>query len=257
MRKYKQKAGGLMALVTKYPTKQDDDFFDIVTNIFKLIFPSSALVKKHLVTIVQIFVLPVIAFMVTVALIASAQPSAIDIELNVYTGEPSSAFLVVVGIFALLVIYMMTVVSVFQIRVLRSKPADSLSVLKASRSLFLPMIAVIALYFLVVTAGLAAFVIPGMVAMIVFSFAPLILVDKRRNPYKSLIDSFIIVKNHWKVVLALLVVQFLISAPGQLFDYGFGTFLMLLTFAVSIAYFFIQAIIYTRISTALKVTPKK
>lgn len=246
-----------MALVNKYPTKQDDDFFDIVTNMFKLIFPSWSLVRTHIITMVQLFVLPVIAYMAVLAILLSTNPSAVDLKANFSYGGPSGAFLFAAALLVLLVIYMTTVTTVFQVRVLRGKPADALSVLGASKSFVLPMLAVILLLSLVVIAGLAALILPGILAIIFFSFAPLVLVDKRRNPYRAMVDSFLIVKEHWKIVLALFLVQFLISAPGQMFSDTLGALLQLLSFLVSIAYFFLQAIIYIRISSSLKVAHGK
>lgn len=98
--------------------------------------------------------------------------------------------------------------------------------------LFWKYLGVCILYPLVVAAGLILLLIPGLFWSIRFSFSPIVLVDTKMGPVKSMKESYAITKgSFWKLLLFWIVMALINLAGVIVFGIGLLITMPVTTFA--------------------------
>ena len=109
--------------------------------------------------------------------------------------------------------------------------------------LFLRFLGLIILVVLAVCIGTVLLIIPGILAAFFFSMSTYIMFDKNTGVIEAMKRSYQLVKSNWLFVLALFMINIVVSLVSYIPFIGWITGLIL-----SIAYFCLPAIVYNKIS---------
>lgn len=247
-----------MQAIKQYPTKQNDDFFDIIINVFKLIKPSWNLVSEHLLVITKTLLIPLISYMLVLAIFVSNDPSIINLDaIAKEESTPTLGLWIFIVSLIPVLAYFVTAVTLIQLQGVRGKLLGSRYVLKTSFT-FMPRMFLLSLAVFVAFAfGLWLLVVPGLLVLFFLSYAPFVLIDKNSTVTEALKTSYRIVRKSWKVVLGVFVMQIILSLPAQVVEGNVATLFRAVSYVLAVAYFFLQGIIYTRIASAYKSSARK
>lgn len=164
-------------------------------------------------------------------------------------GKPVSIFISITVILLLIVIgcILLPAITIAQIESARGNKISVTETLERSKGLFLSYIVLMIIVGLAIVIGFLFFAIPGLLAMFFFSLSGYILVDKKVSSIEAIKGSFELVKSKWQWVAALFIVQLALSLIGCIPFIGW-----ILSLVLSIAYFCLPAVVYTKISTGKK-----
>lgn len=221
------------------PTRQEDDFFNILGNIFKLINKSWEALLLNLGTFILVYILPFIIIFAALMLWAgslwangdSNSFSALSIVLGI---------IVVIGISVLLVLLSIATL-IAQLASVRGKKISFQEVISQAQPFFWKFVGLGILSALVVIAGFILFIIPGFLAIFFLIFSSYLMVDKNLGVVDSMKGSYELVKQNWKVILALFLLQLIVQIPSIVPIVG-----PIIATVLGIAYFCLPAILYLR-----------
>lgn len=230
------------------PIRQQDDFFTILENSFKLIKESWEALLLNLGTFILVYVLP---FLIVAAafLILSGVAITNEGKVNLDTTEALLGSIVGIGILVLFVMVMIAT-TITQLASARGKKIGFQEVISQSQPFFWRFVGLGVLSTLMILGGLVLLIIPGIIIGVMLLFSAYVMVDKNLGVIDSIKASFDITKKNWKIVLAFIVLQFAIQLPQVIPFLG-----AIATTVLSIAYFCLQAILYLRMVEAE--TPKQ
>lgn len=227
------------------PTRQEDDFFTILGNAFKLINKSWEALVLNLGTFILVYILPFIIIFSTVIFWLGAtftnsnnHISTLSIVLGIIVG---------VGIGILLILLSIATI-ITQLASVRGQKISFQEVINQSMPFFWRFVGLGILSILVVLAGLVLFIVPGLLAIFFLVFSSYLMIDKNLGVVDSMKASYELVKQNWKIVVALFLLQFIIQIPSIVPVFG-----AIITTVLGITYFCLPAILYLRMANPTKV----
>lgn len=236
-----------MAKTSTITLKQSEDFFTLVGKVFSLIGESvNALIFNLWTFIVAAILIPVASIGLFVAAYASTTAAQDGSALEVIGIVVSAA----VGAAGLIVLILSGIAFIrIQLASVRQQKISVKEAYAGSRPFFWLYVGQNILLAIFVLAGLIALIIPGLLVIFFTVLAPYVLIDKKTSILDSLKGSFEIVKSNWKIVLAFVVLQMFISLVGAAPLIGWA-----ISWALTIAYLFVLAIIYEQTKKSFKPT---
>ena len=228
-----------MANAAEFPTEQNDDFFTIVGNAFQLIKKSWEAVRLNLVTFILVYLAPII-------FISAAVTVALPFFFAGNDGATGAGIvLLIIAVTGLIVLSIMLAIAsiIVQLASVRGKKISFSEAVNQALPYFWRLVGLTILSILVIGLGFLLFIIPGVLAMFFLLLASYVLIDQKIGIVDAMRKSYEITKAHWKVVGALIIVQFVIGLPAVVPVFG-----TIISMALAIAYFCLPAIIYLRIA---------
>lgn len=227
------------------PTRQEDDFFTILGNAFKLITKSWEALVLNLGTFILVYILPfIIIFSAFIFWLGSLFTGGND---DISTFSIVLGIIVGIGICILLVLLSIATI-ITQLASVRGNKISFQDVINQSTPFFWRFIGLGILSALVVLAGIILLIIPGLLAIFFLIFSSYLMIDKDLGVVDSMKASYKLVKRNWKIVLALVLLQFIIQIPSIVPVFG-----AIITTILSITYFCLPAILYLRMANPTKV----
>ncbi len=231
------------------PTRQEDDFFTILGNSFKLIEKSWEALLLNLGTFVQIYIIPFVLVFLSLFLITTLATTT--------HSDGATMVSVLLGIVAtiglLILLVLLSIASIItQLASVRGQKISFREVVDQSQPFFWRFVGLGILSILIVVIGFVLLIIPGLIATVLLVFAGYVMIDKNLGAIDSIKVCTNLVKKNWKIALALVVVQAAIQLPQVVPFLG-----ALVTVVLSIAYFCLPAILYLRIAGTTKSPAKK
>jgi hypothetical protein len=222
------------------PTRQQDGFWDIVVNCFKLMSASWQAFVFNFSTFLMLYLLPVLViFGAAVAVIAVAQAQYSDGHIT----APIIAAGVVAALGVAVLMILLAIATIYvQIASVRGQKIGFRDAVDRSWHYFWRFIGLAIMTALVVLAGLILLIIPGILAAFFLMLATYVLIDKDTDIATAMRTSYRITKRNWKVVLGMLIVQIVINLPQIVPILG-----AIVTSVLAVAYFCLTAIIYDRV----------
>jgi hypothetical protein len=216
---------------------QTQDFFGITGDVFKLIGVSWRALKLNLLTFILIGLIPIVIALVAFAVSGMPAFNNDDFSLiNIVT-------LAIFGlIFLIALVLLWPALIITQIKGAEVKRIDFKQVFKRSASIALPFLGLTILVGLIIIVGFILLVIPGLLAIFFLTMAPYIYIDKRSGIKTAIKQSYYMVKQNWRLVLAMYIVSIIVSLFGSIPNIGWAINLVL-----SVAYFCLTAVIYVQI----------
>lgn len=226
---------------------RDGDFFDVTGTVFKYIKESWEAFKLNWAVFVGA-VLAIIGAAILGTLLATA---IFGTTVVTTSGELDSAsftsaiavFLFTMLVVAVLVVIIAPLLITAQLASVRGKKHTFGEFFTKSKSKIFGFLGLAILSSLAIGLGLIFLIIPGLVIAFFLSFAPYIYIDKNIGVVDSMKASYELVKEFWKVTAGLVIVNAAISILGSLTVIG-----QLASFALSIAYFCLGAVVYVKIA---------
>ncbi len=219
---------------------RDGDFFEVVGEVFKMITPSWEAFKLNVWTFVFLLFVPAILFAIAIPFIVLPFVTGSD------AGTALAAILAVVVILVLFVIAVM-IIPAFTITQLASVRGQKVSISEAfnkSKPYVLRAVGLLLLSALIIMAGLILLIIPGLLAMFFLSMAFYVLIDKNTGVTDAIKGSYELVKEYWKPVVGLIIVNVAISIPNYIPVIGW-----IIALALTVAYLCLGALIYVKIAS--------
>lgn len=237
-----------MAEHDEFPTNQKDDFFDILGNEFRLIGKSWNALKRNLATFILIYILPyfLLSFLVFayVGTIFTVQNDKVTVN------DFNAPLAIIASLGVIILITLLAIATIIaQLTSVRGHKISFGEVIEKAWPFFWRFIGLGILSVLVVLVGLVLLIIPGLLAIFFLSLAGYAMIDKNLGVTDSMRTSYELVKRNWKIVLAYMILTFLLSLPQIVPIFG-----AIVTVALSIAYFCLPAILYTRITRDTKLS---
>jgi hypothetical protein len=225
-----------MAKVAKID--QNQDFFNITIDVFKLIGPSWNAFMVNLNTLLWLFLFALIVFGFSISL------AVLPLLTNNYHFTSDIAIrLGIFGVVAFIVsIFLMPAITITQLESVRGNKISLLAALKKATKIALPFLGLSVVCVLIVVVGLILLVIPGILAIFFLSMAMFIFIDKQLGIKETIKHSYQIVKNNWHLVFAMFLVQIIVSLLGTLPSIGW-----IINLVLSFAYFCLSAVVYMQI----------
>jgi hypothetical protein len=218
--------------------EQDQDFVDLLVNTFRLIGKSWDALVLNILTFILVGVVPAVVMILAVALVFV--PFLTHGDTRVLTIVLATLAM----IFALIVVVLfLPAVTITQLASARGKKVEFNEVFKKSRALALPYLGLTIIVGLTVIFGTILIIIPGIIAAFFLSMSTYIMADKNPGVIKAYKQSYYLVKENILVVLALFLVNIGVSVVSYIPFVGW-----IASLALSIAYFCLPAIIYTKIA---------
>jgi uncharacterized membrane protein len=241
----------------KYPTSQKDDILRVVINTFKLAGQSWEALKLNLITFIWILILPLLlvmamisALMLALSSYSAAGGSFAFNEASLSSLSIETIALLSVGLLGIIVLLVLLTIAsiVVQLESVRGKKITFQDAINRSLSFFWRIVGLGVLCILIIFAGLILFIVPGLLALFFLVLSGYVLIDQNTGIKQAIVTSYNLTKKHWKVVLALIVVNAVINIPGTI--EGIGSIVATI---LAIVYYCLPAIIYLRIK---KSSPK-
>jgi hypothetical protein len=232
------------------------DFFEKVGYVFGLWTASWNAFKTNVLTFIVLYLLPVGGFLLAMFfLLIPALATTSD-----STAISASAYLVSFAIMLAFIVLLLLLVPAQVITQLESAKGKEISVgdaLTKSKEYIVSYIAAallvmllaglpLLLSFLLVLVIIGIFLLPVAFAWAVvvafFSFlVPYIIVTEKKSGLDAIKRSFEVTKKHWQWVLAILIVQLVLSLVGSIPFIGF-----IISIITTIVYLCMPAIVYTQ-----------
>lgn len=223
------------------PTKQEDDFFTILGNTFKLINKSWEALLLNLGTFILVYVLPFIIFFAALFLFSGA---LIATNGNTSVTAVTIALGIAAGIGLLILLVLVSIASIIaQLASVRGQKISFKEVVDQSQPFFWRFIGLGIVSTLIVVAGFILLIIPGFIALFLLLFSGYAMIDKNLGIMDAVKTSVDLTKKNWKIVLAFILLQTIIGIPQVIPFFG-----AIVTTILSIAYFCLPAILYLRIA---------
>lgn len=225
---------------------RDGDFFDTTGTLFKALQQSFEALRLNVWTFLALVFVPLLLFIVAFPLAFLPLLTGND------AGKTVAALLAISVGLAVLIISLIFLPALVQTQIasVRGEKVEFKEAFNKGMPYVLRFIGLGLLSAVVIVIGLILFIIPGLLAIFFLSFAPYILVDKNTGVVEAMKGSYEMVKEYWKVTVALLIVNFAISLPSYVPVVG-----QLISLGLSIAYFCLGALVYVKIAgktTAVK-----
>jgi hypothetical protein len=232
-------AGGkYMAKAQNLPV--ENDFFTILGYVFSLIKDSWEALKLNFLTLIFLVIIPTAIALIGVSTIA-----------GIFVANGFKVYTILIGV--LLSIILLVILALFapaititQLVSAKGQKINFKDAFKKSLKIFWPFIGLTILVGLSVIVGLVLLIIPGLLAAFFFSLSIYILIDKNTAVKQAMRQSYHLVKANWKYVLALYVVNLVVSFVGRIPLIG-----SLISAVLSIVYFCLPAIVYLKIRNRL------
>lgn len=221
--------------------KQSDSFFTVLGNTFGLIGASWEALLFNLPTFVKIYLLPLLIVTLSVPFLVITATTASHDKAN--AAVLIIAALVAIGL-AILTALLSIASIITQLASVRGKKICFSSAINKATPYFWRFIGLGILSTLIILAGTVVLVLPGLIATILLIFAGYILIDKDVGVIEAIKQSVQLSKANWKVPLSLFIVFIVIQFPTAIIPIP-GVLIMT---ALSVAYFCLPAILYTRIT---------
>lgn len=219
---------------------RDGDFFETTGNLFKAIKESFEAVKLNVWTFLGLVFIPLLLFIAAVPFVLLPLLTGTD------DGVAASVLLAVVAVVVIVIIGLTFLPAIIQTQIasVRGQQVGFEQAFRGGLPYVLRFIGLGLLSAIVIFIGFILLFIPGLLAIFFLSFAPYILVDKNTGVIESMKASYELVKEYWKVTLALMIVSFVIQLPGSIVPL-LGS---LVTIALSVGYFCLGALVYVKIA---------
>lgn len=222
----------------------DKDLFSTIGDAFNLARSSWEALKLNLGTFILLSVIPIIIFTTAFfILLAFAFASLVSDFSN---SEFSFGFILPIAITVIIgglaCSPFLIGSTITQLASAKGEVIGFGQALKSSFKYILPGIGLFILVGLSVLVGMIFLIIPGFLAAFFFSQSLFILIDKNTTVIEAMKQSYSVVKNHWKWVVALVVVNMAVSAVGYFPYIGW-----IISTIGSVIYYCLPAIIYVRI----------
>ncbi len=225
--------------------QQSEDFPTLVGKVFGLIGESFRALVLNFWTLLGTLALPMLLFAIAFAGVLLANEVGDDSTLVRVLGIVIAA---IAGIVGIVVFVFASIACIFiQLYSVRHKKIGIKQAYTLARPFFWRYIVQSIIVVGLIIAGLLLFIVPGLVVAFFILLAPYTLVDKNLQPFDSIKASYELIKKHWKILLAYVVLQLFISLCGVIPVLGKPV-----TWALSIAYAFILPTIYIKIVTVSK-----
>lgn len=224
-----------MATSKEVPT-QNEDFFTIVGNVFKLYEASWNALKLNLATFIVLALIPIILLVVAIPFIM------LPFVTDGGTISVLTTSLVVVALFIIGCIFL-PALTIAQLESAKGNKLDVNQAFERSKSIFLPFLGLVILSAIVIVIGFLFFAIPGLAALFFLSLATYVLVDKKVGVIESMKASFEITKANWRWVAALFIVQIVLGILGYIPYLG-----TIASIGLGIIYYCLPAIVYLKIT---------
>jgi Uncharacterised protein family (UPF0259) len=218
---------------------RDGDFFEVTGTVFKMINESWEAFKLNVWTFVFLMLIPAILFAIAIPFIVLPFVTGSD------AGTAIAALLAVVVVLLLFAIAVMFLpaFTITQLASVRGRQLTIGDAFNQSKPFALRFIGLILLSVLIVGVGLILFIIPGLLAIFFLSLSAYILVDKNVGVVDALKGSYELVKEYWKPVLGLYIVNIVISIPQYVPIIGW-----IVSLALTVAYLCLGAVIFNKIA---------
>ena len=237
-----------MATQDDAPTRQQDDFFTVLGNAFRLIGKSWDALTLNLATFVLIGLVPVTLFILAIVLplgATSLLDGSSDISRDT-NAAPVNVALILLGIILVISVVWATVASlVTQLASVRGQKIAFKDAVNRSTPFLLRFVGLGLATAVLIILGLVLLIIPGILAAFFLSFSTYLMIDKNLGVVESIKGSYELVKQNWKLVLSYYLVSVVISLPQIVPVLG-----VIASLALSIAYFCLPAILYVRAQKA-------
>lgn len=217
---------------------KDGDFFEITGSVFKNIKESWEAVKLNLVTFILLYLIPSLLTFLAIPLIL----------LPILAGSDSGSaagFIIAALFFAVIFVIWLTIlpaITITQLASVRGQKIEFQDAFNKGKPFVLRYVGLGILSVIAITIGFIFLIIPGLIAIFLLAFAPLLLIDKNLGIIDAMKESANLAQEYWKPVLAIFLVFVVISIPGYVPFIG-----QLASAALGIAYFCLQAVIYVRL----------
>lgn len=233
-----------MSTNSEFPTRQEDDFFTVVGNAFQLIKQSWEAFKLNAWTFIALMLAPAVLAMILFfpLVFGGMVASGGGDDSGLLAGVGGIFMLLLFVLFFVLVVMLGVASVVTQLASVRGNKITVGEAFNLSKPLFVPVVVLAILSSLVIFAGLILLIIPGLLAMFFLMAAPFYVVDKKMGASDAMKASYELIKANWKVAAAFVVVNIVISIPSYVPVIG-----SLISTALSIAYFCLPAILWTRL----------
>jgi hypothetical protein len=221
------------------PIQQKDDFFTILGNSFKLIGASWEALLFNLGTFVKIYFLPLIIFLIAIPFLGATL-----IWDNNHVNLATVALAIAVGVGLFILAILLSIASIItQLASVHGKKISFSEVIEQAQPFFWRFIGLGILSVLIIFVGFILLIIPGLIALVLLTFVGYVMIDKNLGVIDSLRHGWNLAKTNWKIPLALLILQCIIQLPTVVPVFG-----AIITAGLTIAYFCLPAILYTRIT---------
>lgn len=214
---------------------ETDDFAGAVVSAFKLIDKSWDAFKLNWVTFVVLLLIPMaLAWAAIFGIVAAlAGDSLFTTLLAVLIGA-------VIVVVACLLAPMLVAT---QLASARGKKLDVQGAFDKAKAVIFPFIGLAIVAAVAIAVGLVLLIVPGVLIAFFLTFAAYVLVDKKVGIVAAIKGSFELVKENWQWVIALILVNIVISAVAYVPIVGW-----IASVVLTIAYLCLPAIIYNKIS---------
>ena len=219
-------------------SSNDADFFTLVSNTFKLIGDSWEALKLNMRTFIFAALVPLIAIGISI-------PFVLTPFFTHNTGRSASISLAVVVLVLVAIVgcIFLPVITLTQLASAKSKKLSIDEAFNQSKKFVFRYLCLIILIGLSVIIGSILLIIPGLLVAFFLSMATYILIDKNIGVMDAIKQSYKLVRANWMIVLALFVVNIVVSGVSYVPFIGW-----LAGFVLAIAYFCLPAIVYVKIS---------
>lgn len=226
--------------------KQSDPFLDVVKKCFNLIDVSWKALSLNIWTFLTITLIP-LAILISlltyaISLVATDEGKLDTSKITNSIDETSIALgiVAVIGL-AILGVYLSIATLLTQLRGAKGKKTSFKEVINDAQDYFWQFLALLVISAFMIIAGLALFVLPGIIASLFLMFAALILVNEKVSATEAIKRSFKLVKNNWKIAISLIIVSGAVQVTTYVPLIGPA-----ISAVLSIMYFCLPAVVYTR-----------
>jgi hypothetical protein len=220
-----------------YKINQENDFFAITADVFRLWRPCLDALKLNLSVFLMLILVPMVILMLMLGLVAIPVVSSGHFDvINIVS-------ISVLGLLLLIsMVFLWPAIIIAQLDSVKGKKVEFADLIKRAAKIALPFIGLSALIGLITLVGFVLIIIPGLLAMFFLTLAVYIYVDKKPKIIDAIKQSYQITKANWRLVFAMFVVNFLLSFLGWIPVIG-----TVINIVLSVIYFCLPALIYLQI----------
>ncbi len=220
-----------------YKISQENDFFAITADVFRLWRPCLEALKLNLTVFLTIVLIPMVILLLIIGLVAIPVLTSGNFDvINIVS-------ISVLGLLLLIsMVFLWPAIIIAQLDSIRGKKVEFTDLIKRASKIALPFFGLSAFIGLITVVGFVFLIIPGLVAMFFLTLAVYIYVDKKPRAIDAIKQSFRLTKANWRLVFAMFVVNFVLSIAGWIPVIG-----TVVNIVISIVYFCLPALIYQQI----------
>lgn len=211
----------------------ENDFFGLLTYVFKLYEPSFEALKLNLFTFILVGLVPAGLFALSLPFIFLALRGGAGLVISIF---------VLAILFVIACIFLPSII-ITQLESAKGNKVSFTDVFEQCKPLVLPYIGLMILTALAVMVGLVFFILPGIVIALLLSFSTYFLADKKLGVIDSMKASGDLVIKKWQWVASLVILQIVLSVIVYIPLIG-----PIAAIVASVLYFCVGAIVYLKMT---------